>query len=112
MAQLTGNNITEWIAALEPVTDWSQMAAGTKIIHLSSQTMEPDFFATLMPASGSHPDMVLYYNDQDCAGSICEQVTSGWFYFPEPAQEVSTLPAAQIKSRVRELGDGKWQSLK
>ncbi len=117
MALLEGNNLTEWIKALEPINPlaFKHLPAGTQIIHISSQTMQPVYFATLEHAADGLPDELEKYMDEalvhhyDEMTNMLEPLTTdGWFVFPVPAVEVPTFPAAQLPEKVKELGDGKW----
>lgn len=113
MAQLKGNDLTEWIKALEPVDpeSFKTMEKGTKIIHLDSITMEPDTFQHLQIANELHPDLVYYQTaGATYIGNYYERSTAGWFYFPEPAVEAELIKARQ-PGKVRELGDGKWKDV-
>lgn len=106
MAQLKGNDLTEWIKALLPVDpeSFKTMEKGAKIIHLSSTSLEPylfDFYDLEMDMVGALLD-----------GDIAPTSFSGdcWFYYPEPAVEAEPIKARQ-PGKVRELGDGKWKTI-
>lgn len=110
MAQLQGNDLSEWIKALEPVKpeDFKLMESGTLIIHESSTTLEPDSFEALKAADELTPELVMY----SPAGvpAYYERSLAGWFYFPKPAPETPLLPEVKTKGRVKEFG-GRWQRL-
>lgn len=120
MAMLKGNDLSEWIKALEPV-DWSNAVEhGSKMIHESSSTMEPLMFLNIQHSTIRENEkewhrIQLQFGDPE-TGTVYEahdydtgDPMAGWFYFPEPAAEV--VPLAASKGKVRELGDGKWKTL-
>lgn len=110
--QLEGNNLKEWIAALEPVDpeQFKTMEKGTKIIHITSSTMQPDEFVNYEAETELHPALV-EYNPASSPDSLNSYGVTGWFFFPEPAVEQTGLEPAREKGKVKELG-GKWKDAK
>jgi hypothetical protein len=105
MALLPGNNLKEWIQALEPVTDWRELTAGTLVIHEDSTDLVPKYFVS-WNRSRLGGGITPVISDAADLSDPHKDTSFGWFLFPE--QPVVDEIRSRIAGKVRELGDGKW----
>ena len=119
---LQGNNLKEWIAALEPISleQFKTLEPGTKIIHLESSTMQPDTFERLelkgvdIDPESEEPlltSLVWFIPAGDSDGVFGAYPAEDWFLYPKEAFEEKKFPAALTKGKVKEIGNGNWKSI-